>query len=92
MKRIMWSVVITLFIFSAQPALALSVNDNLGSWRGASTSAKKRLCNIISRSVNENGVTITYLYTCISATAGDGGLDHMQIADVAAACVLMQGD
>lgn len=89
MKRIMWSVVIVLFVFSAQPALALSVNENLGSWRKASTSAKKSLCKKISRGVNESGVNTTNLYRCISETAGDGGLDHMKILDVATACALM---
>ncbi len=74
---------------STQPHTILSARDNLGAWRQASYSQNNSLCNSIIRNVQEPGVTVLDLSNCISEAANDGNSDHLQIADVATACIIM---
>ena len=68
---------------------ALSANDNLGAWRRASESDRLKLCELMARKMDLPRLVPISLKICISETAGDGGLDQMKIAEIAATCAIL---
>lgn len=72
-----------------QESSALSADGNLGTWRRASESDRLKLCNLMVRKMGLPRLTPISLKSCISATAGDGGLDQMKIAGIAASCAIL---
>jgi hypothetical protein len=70
-------------------AIALSPQDNLGTWRISSFSEQASVCQeMVSRLTDKGSLTPSDLCTCISGTAGDGGLDFMKVSQTAAACAV----
>ena len=79
-------------------AHALTANDNLGAWRTASNETKAELAKTMVRRVGEGRISeqqikllALQVFLCINETAGDGGLDNMIIAEVAAGCIALLG-
>lgn len=79
-------VMITPALIFAPAIFALSLSGNLGEWRKASYSEKYQLCETMVYRLNRPGLTASAICSCISETAGDGGLDFMKINETAAAC------
>lgn len=67
-------------------AFSLSLTETLGDWRHASYSEKNQLCKTMVYRLDSPGLTASAICSCISETAGDGGLDFMKINVAAAAC------
>ena len=67
-------------------AFSLSLSETLGDWRQASYSEKNQLCKTMVYRLDSPGLTASAICSCISETAGNGGLDFMKINETAAAC------
>ena len=77
---------------------ALTANDNLGAWRAASNETKAELAKTMVRRLGEGRISeqqikllALQVFLCVNETAGNGGLDNMKIAEVAAACIALLG-
>ena len=82
-------IIIIIASISTQTAFALSVKDSLGDWRKYSSVDQKKISYAIVHSTHQPNLTIEDMRTCITSTAGNGGLDYMTIAEVGAACAIM---
>lgn len=77
---------------------ALTANDNLGAWRATSNETKAELAKTMVRRLGEGRISerqikllALQVFLCINETAGNGGLDNMKIAEVAAGCIALLG-
>ena len=70
-------------------ALALSSNDNLGTWAKSTYSEKSSLCDAMAVKIKGSKINASELCSCISEANLDRKSDFLQIAEVAAACSIM---
>ncbi|KTD48367.1 hypothetical protein Lrub_0718 [Legionella rubrilucens] len=89
MKKIIKTLMSILLLQSSWAVYSLSASENLGIWRNTPSPIQESLCEAMIDKINDPGLTSSALCNCISETAGNGGLDNLKIAEIAASCAIL---
>ncbi|HAU1183364.1 TPA: hypothetical protein JBI17_11555 [Legionella pneumophila] len=89
MKKIIKALMSILLLQSSWAVYSLSASETLGVWRNTPSHIQESLCEAMIDKINDSGLTSNALCNCISETAGNGGLDNLKIAEIAASCAIL---
>ncbi|HAT2008752.1 hypothetical protein ACV3VJ_08015 [Legionella pneumophila] len=89
MKKIIKALMSILLLQSSWAVYSLSASETLGVWRNTPSHIQESLCEAMIEKINDPGLTSNALCNCISETAGNGGLDNLKIAEIAASCAIL---